>query len=112
LDVLAHAKRYLPKTPTKTSLMLGLGETEEELLRAFDDIRQSGVEILTLGQYLRPTGSRHHLMVEEFIHPDEFKRYGEIAKEHGFKYVASGPFVRSSYRAAELFIKGYLDHAS
>ena len=109
LDVLAHAKRYLPKTPTKTSLMLGLGETEGELLRAFDDIRQSGVEILTLGQYLRPSGSRHHLMVAEYIHPDEFKRYGEIAKQHGFLYVASGPFVRSSYRAAELFMKGHLN---
>lgn len=112
LDVLAHAKKYRPKTPTKTSLMLGLGETEEELIQAFNDIRAVGVDILTLGQYLRPSGSRHHLMVEQFIHPDDFKRYGEIAKEHGFKYVASGPFVRSSYRAAELFIKGYLDNAS
>lgn len=113
LDVLAHAKEYRPKTPTKTSLMLGLGETEGELIQAFKDIRQSGVEILTLGQYLRPSGSRHHLMVERFVHPDEFKKYGEIAKEHGFRYVASGPFVRSSYRAAELFMKGYLEaHAS
>lgn len=111
LDVLAHAKRYLPKTPTKTSLMLGLGETEEELLQAFHDIRESGVDILTLGQYLRPSGSRHHLMVEQFIHPDEFKRYGELAKRHGFLYVASGPFVRSSYRAAELFMKGHLEEA-
>ncbi len=113
LDVLNHAKRYRTKTPTKTSLMLGLGETEGELIQAFNDIRQSGVEILTLGQYLRPSGSRHHLMVERYIHPDEFKRYGEIAKQHGFKHVASGPFVRSSYRAAELFMKGYLEsHAS
>ncbi|MEQ1920723.1 MAG: lipoyl synthase, partial [Elusimicrobiota bacterium] len=94
LDVLNHAKRYLPKTPTKTSLMLGLGETEGELIQAFKDIRAVGVDILTLGQYLRPSGSRHHLMVEQFVHPDEFKRYGEIAKEHGFLYVASGPFVR------------------
>jgi lipoic acid synthetase len=109
LDVLNHAKRYLSKAPTKTSLMLGLGETEEELIQTFKDIRAVGVDILTLGQYLRPSGSRHHLMVEEFIHPDEFKRYGEIAKQHGFKYVASGPFVRSSYRAAELFLKGHLE---
>ncbi len=109
LDVLAHVKKYQPKTPTKTSLMLGLGETEGELIRSFKDIRAVGVDILTLGQYLRPSGSRHHLMVEEFIHPDEFKRYGEIAKEHGFLYVASGPFVRSSYRAAELFMKGHLE---
>lgn len=114
LDVLAHVKKHQPKTPTKTSLMLGLGETEGELVQSFKDIREAGVDILTLGQYLRPTGSRHHLMVEQFVHPDEFNRYGEIAKEHGFKYVASGPFVRSSYRAAELFIKGYLEdtHAS
>lgn len=94
LDVLAHAKKYAPKTPTKTSLMLGLGETEAELIQAFIDIRQVGVDIITLGQYLRPTGSRHHLPVAEFIHPDEFKRYGDLAKEHGFLYVASGPFVR------------------
>ncbi|PIR19299.1 MAG: lipoyl synthase, partial [Elusimicrobia bacterium CG11_big_fil_rev_8_21_14_0_20_64_6] len=112
LDVLARAKKYRPKTPTKTSLMLGLGETEGELIQSFKDIREAGVDILTLGQYLRPSGSRHHLMVEQFIHPDDFKRYGEIAKEHGFKYAASGPFVRSSYRAAELFIKGYLKNAS
>jgi lipoic acid synthetase len=109
LDVLAHAKEYLPKTPTKTSLMLGLGETEGELIQSFKDIRAAGVDILTLGQYLRPSGSRHHLMVDKFIHPDDFKRYGEIAKEHGFLYVASGPFVRSSYRAAELFMKGHLE---
>jgi lipoic acid synthetase len=114
LDVLAHAKKYLPSAPTKTSLMLGLGETEDELLKSFDDILETGVEILTLGQYLRPTGSRHHLSVHEFIHPDAFKRYGALARERGFLYVASGPFVRSSYRAAELFLKGHLEesHAS
>lgn len=112
LDVLAHAKKYAPKTPTKTSLMLGLGETETELIQAFKDIRAVGVDIITLGQYLRPTGSRHHLPVADFIHPDEFKRYGDLAKEHGFLYVASGPFVRSSYRAAELFLKGHLENAS
>jgi len=67
------------------------------------------VDILTLGQYLRPTGSRHHLPVAAYIHPDEFTRYGELAREHGFLYVASGPFVRSSYRAAELFLHGRLE---
>lgn len=112
LDVLAHAKRHSPGRPTKTSLMLGLGETEGELLQAFKDIRAVGTDIITLGQYLRPTGSRHHLPVQDFIHPADFKRYGDIAKEHGFLYVASGPFVRSSYRAAELFLKGHLDNAS
>lgn len=111
LDVLAHAKAHRPEAPTKTSLMLGLGETEAELLRAFDDIRSVGVDILTLGQYLRPTGSRHHLPVAEFVHPDDFKRYGDLARERGFLYVASGPFVRSSYRAAELFLKGHLEDA-
>ncbi|HXT01034.1 MAG TPA: lipoyl synthase [Elusimicrobiota bacterium] len=109
LEVLAHSKSYRPKTPTKTSLMLGLGETEAELLQAFKDIRSVGVDILTLGQYLRPTGSRHHLMVDSFVTPEEFDRYGEIARQHGFLYVASGPFVRSSYRAAELFMKGHLE---
>lgn len=113
LDVLAAAKRHSPDKPTKTSLMLGLGETEGEIARAFEDIRSVGVDIITLGQYLRPTGSRHHLPVADFIHPDDFKRYGAMAKEHGFMYVASGPFVRSSYRAAELFLKGRLEnHAS
>ena len=110
LDVLAHVKKYAPAKPTKTSLMLGLGETEEELIQAFRDIRAAGVDILTLGQYLRPSGSRHHLMVDKFIHPDDFERYGEMARKHGFLYVASGPFVRSSYRAAELFMKGHLEN--
>jgi lipoic acid synthetase len=109
LDVLSHAKSYRPGSPTKTSLMLGLGETEKEIVRAFKDIRSVGVEILTLGQYLRPSGSRHHLMVDRFVTPEEFDRFGALAREHGFLYVASGPFVRSSYRAAELFMKGYLE---
>jgi lipoyl synthase len=109
LDVLARSKVYRPKTPTKTSLMLGLGETEAELLQAFKDIRSVGVDILTLGQYLRPSGSRHHLMVDRYVTPEEFDRFAEIAREHGFLYVASGPFVRSSYRAAELFLKGHLE---
>ena len=110
LDVLAHAKAYRPSSPTKSSLMLGLGETEGELIESFKDLRSIGVDILTLGQYLRPSRSRHHLMVDRFVHPDEFKRFGEMAKEHGFLYVASGPFVRSSYRAAELFLKGHLEN--
>ncbi|MBI4060558.1 MAG: lipoyl synthase [Elusimicrobia bacterium] len=114
LAVLAHAKSFRPRSPTKTSLMLGLGETEGELIQSFKDLRSVGVDILTLGQYLRPSGSRHHLKVARFVHPDEFTRYGAIAREHGFLYVASGPFVRSSYRAAELFMKGHLEpsHAS
>ncbi len=109
LDVLRRAKEIQLNTLTKTSLMLGFGETSDELLRSFEDLREAAVDILTLGQYLRPTGSRHHLPVVEFIHPDEFKRLGELAREKGFKFVAAGPFVRSSYRAAELFLKGRLE---
>lgn len=109
LDVLAHAKAYRPESPTKTSLMLGLGETEDEIKRTFTDIRNAGVDILTLGQYLRPSGSRHHLMVERYLPPEEFDRLAVTAREQGFLYVASGPFVRSSYRAAELFLKGHLE---
>lgn len=82
---------------TKSGVMLGLGETEEEVLETIDDLKNSGVHILTLGQYLQPT--RQHLPVEEFIHPDVFKRYKTIALEKGFKYVESGPLVRSSYHA-------------
>lgn len=108
LSILAHAKSYLPKTPTKTSLMLGLGETESEILRSFEDIRSAGVEVLTLGQYLRPTSSKHHLPVARFLPPEEFDRLAQAAKSSGFLYVASGPFVRSSYRAAELFLRGHL----
>ncbi|MFI5361602.1 MAG: lipoyl synthase [Elusimicrobiota bacterium] len=109
LKVLEHAKSYRMKTPTKTSLMLGLGETEAELIQTFKDIRSVGVEILTLGQYLRPSGSRHHLLVDRYVTPEEFDHFGELARQHGFLYVASGPFVRSSYRAAELFLKGHLE---
>lgn len=108
LNILAHAKSYLPKTPTKTSLMLGLGETESEIVQSFKDIRSVGVDILTLGQYLRPTSSKHHLPVARFLPPEEFDRLAAAARSHGFLYVASGPFVRSSYRAAELFLKGHL----
>lgn len=112
LEVLRHSKIYKPGKPTKTSLMLGLGETDGEIIQAFKDIRAVGVDIITLGQYLRPTGSRHHLPVHAFVPPDDFQRYGDLAREHGFLYVASGPFVRSSYRAAELFLKGHLEAKS
>lgn len=108
LDVLAHAKKR--GFWTKTSLMLGLGETEEELAAAFDDLRAVGCEILTLGQYLRPTGAGRNLPVARFVPPEEFDRLGDLARAKGFLYVASGPFVRSSYRAAELFMKGRLEN--
>ncbi|MCW4151093.1 lipoyl synthase [Halomonas sp. 18H] len=101
LDVLAHAKRHRPGVITKTSLMLGLGETEEEILQTFDDLREIGVDIVTLGQYLRPT--RNHLPVERWVTPEEFERYRQLGLERGFMEVPSGPLVRSSYRADRVF---------
>jgi lipoic acid synthetase len=97
LAVLAFAKRHAPRTLTKTSLMLGLGETDEELDRTFDDIRAAGVDVVTLGQYMRPTP--HHLPVERFVSPDEFHAYRDAALGKGFLEVVAGPLVRSSYRA-------------
>jgi lipoic acid synthetase len=88
--------------------MLGLGETELELVRTFSDLREAGVTILTLGQYLRPSGMGRNLPVVEYVEPARFDRYRELAEKLGFLYVASGPFVRSSYRAGELFLKGML----
>jgi len=97
LDVLAHGKAYRPDVITKTSLMLGLGEREDELKACMDDLRSHAVDVLTLGQYLQPT--RHHLPVEKFVTPDEFALYREWGLERGFLEVVSGVFVRSSYRA-------------
>lgn len=108
LGVLKALKRLAPAAKTKSSLMLGLGETEAELLTAFADLRAAGVDILTLGQYLRPTGAGRHLPVVEFVAPERFEALGEKAREMGFLYVASGPLVRSSYRAGELFLEGLL----
>ena len=99
LDVLAHAKRHRPAVLTKTSLMLGLGETEEEIHHTMTDLRTASVDILTLGQYLRPTPN--HLNIERFVTPDEFDRYREWALELGFLECVSGPLVRSSYRAEQ-----------
>ena len=97
LKVLAHAKLHRPSVITKTSLMLGLGETEEEILATFDDLRAIGVDIVTLGQYLRPT--KNHLPVQRWVTPEEFNRYRDIGLAKGFMEVPSGPLVRSSYRA-------------
>jgi lipoyl synthase len=99
LDFLKRAKELLPSTVTKSGLMLGLGETESELFQAMDDLRESGVQVLTLGQYLRP--SPQHLPVVEYIRPESFDLYGDIARRKGFEFVASGPLVRSSYHAAD-----------
>lgn len=99
LQFLARAKKLRPTSVTKSGLMLGLGETETELFQAMDDLREAGVQVLTLGQYLRP--SAQHLPVVEYIPPATFQSYGDIARSKGFDYVASGPLVRSSYHAAD-----------
>jgi lipoic acid synthetase len=99
LHVLAHAKRHRPDVLTKSSLMLGLGETEDEIRETMDDLRAHEVDLLTLGQYLRPTVN--HLPVERFVTPEEFDRYRAWALERGFRECVSGPLVRSSYRAEQ-----------
>jgi lipoic acid synthetase len=101
LRVLAFAKRYRPEVLTKTSLMLGLGETDEEIVATMDDLRAHQVDILTLGQYLQPT--RNHLPVARYVTPEQFLKFREIGLAKGFFEVASGPLVRSSYRADRVF---------
>jgi lipoic acid synthetase len=99
LEVLRKAKEISPAVVTKSGVMLGLGEMEPELFQTMDDLREIGCQVLTLGQYLRPTPQ--HLPVVEFISPERFEAYREIAKAKGFEHVASGPLVRSSYHAAD-----------
>ena len=103
LSVLAHAKRFRPGVLTKTSVMLGLGETDEEIRETLHDCRQAGVDIVTLGQYLRPTAN--HLAVERFVSPGEFETYRQWGLELGFLEVVAGPLVRSSYRADQVLQK-------
>jgi lipoic acid synthetase len=98
LDLLAYAKRIAPDTPTKSGLMLGLGETEQEVLGVMRDLRTHQVEILTIGQYLRP--SPKHLPIVRYIPPEEFAEFRSAGYEMGFAHVESGPLVRSSYHAA------------
>jgi lipoic acid synthetase len=108
LTLLRRVKTWMPDRFTKSSIMLGLGETDEEIRECMTDLRTHGVDILTLGQYLQPTPK--HLSVKRFVSPDEFKEWQRIAEEEfGFLYCASGPLVRSSYRAGELFIKGVIE---
>jgi lipoic acid synthetase len=99
IAVLAHAKKHRPDVLTKTSLMLGLGETDEEIAATMDDLRAANVDLLTLGQYLRPTV--HHLEVQRFVTPAEFDQYREWALAKGFRECVAGPLVRSSYRAEQ-----------
>src|SRR6266576_896238 len=97
LELLRRAKYLAPEMPTKTGLMLGLGETRNEVLAAMQDLAAQGTDILTLGQYLQPT--RGHLPVVRFVHPDEFAEYKVLGEAMGFKHVEAGPLVRSSYHA-------------
>jgi lipoic acid synthetase len=99
LAVLAHAKLHRAGVLTKSSLMLGLGETDAEIAECMDDLRAAGVDILTLGQYLRPT--RHHLEVQRFVTPEHFELYRQWGLQRGFRECVSGPLVRSSYRAEQ-----------
>ena len=99
LRVLRRAKELSPKIVTKSGVMLGLGELETELFQTMDDLREVGCEVLTLGQYLRPTPK--HLPVIEYVEPERFTNYGAIARSKGFLHVASGPLVRSSYHASD-----------
>jgi lipoic acid synthetase len=101
LRVLEHAKRRAPQRFTKTSLMLGLGETEDEIAAAMDDARAVGVDIFTMGQYLQP--SKKHLPVVEFVSPAKFERLGAVAGAKGFHQVVSSPLSRSSYHAEQAF---------
>jgi lipoyl synthase len=99
LELLRRAKQMAPATPVKTGMMLGLGETQEEVLATLAELAAQGVDILTLGQYLQPT--REHLPVTRFVHPSEFAEYKRLGEQMGFRHVESGPLVRSSYHAFE-----------
>ena len=103
LDVLRYIKQKSPGTYTKSSLMLGVGESRTETLQAMKDLRDVGVDFLTIGQYLQP--SKKHLKVEKFVPPEEFDELILLGDKMGFEYVASGPLVRSSYKAAEFYIE-------
>lgn len=107
MRVLEYLKQRPEKLYTKSSIMVGLGETDAELEQTLRDLRSVGVDVLTLGQYLQP--SQYHLRVERFVTPRQFDDYRALAESMGFLYVASGPLVRSSYRAAEFFMKGLMD---
>lgn len=106
IEVLRAAKQLAPDAVTKTSLMLGLGESEREIDQAMDDLRAADVDVVTFGQYLRPT--QRHLPVREYVSPGRFVALQQRALRKGFLYVASGPLVRSSYKAAEYHIEGML----
>ena len=107
LDVLRHIKQMDPNRHTKSSIMVGLGETDAEVLETMAHLREVDCDFLTLGQYLRPT--KKHIKVETFVHPDQFAAWEAAGLQMGFKYVASGPLVRSSYKAGEFFIRRFVE---
>ncbi|RJO66774.1 MAG: lipoyl synthase [Myxococcales bacterium] len=106
LEVLRAVKRLDPGRLTKSSIMAGLGETDDEIAASLADLKAAGADIVTLGQYLRP--SPKHLPVARYLTPEEFQMWEEKARALGFRFVAAGPLVRSSFRAGELFVKGVL----
>merc|ERR1711956_159074 len=107
LAVLKHVKKVQPELVTKTSIMLGLGEKDEEVEQTMQDLRAVGVDCLTLGQYMQPT--KRHLKVVEYVTPEKYAHWEKRGMELGFLYTASGPLVRSSYKAGEFFIKNIID---
>lgn len=107
LNVLQMVKDHDPTRYTKTSIMLGLGETDEEILQTLRDLRAVNCDVVTFGQYLQPTP--RHLKVVEYVTPEKFQEWQKIAEDMGFLYVASGPLVRSSYRAGEFFMKSLVE---
>ncbi|XP_060687155.1 lipoyl synthase, mitochondrial [Hemiscyllium ocellatum] len=106
LSVLKHAKEVKPSLLSKTSIMLGLGETDSQVYATLKELREAGVDCVTLGQYMQPT--KRHLKVDEYITPEKFKYWENVGNELGFLYTASGPLVRSSYKAGEFFLKKIL----
>ena len=106
LRVLRRAKVRWPEVITKSSIMVGLGETDGEVVETMGDLRGAGVDVVTIGQYLRPTPK--HAAVERFVEPERFDAFAHAGKAMGFAYVASGPLVRSSYKAAEVFLRSEL----
>jgi lipoic acid synthetase len=110
LAVLEYAKSYAPQRFVKSSIMVGIGETDVEVMETLGDLRAAGVDIVTLGQYLRPTVK--HAPVDRYVTPEVFREYEFAARELGFAFVASGPLVRSSYHAAEGFVQARLRPAA
>jgi lipoic acid synthetase len=106
LQVLAHAKQCAPQGLTKSSIMVGIGETDEEIYETLSDLRAANVDVVTLGQYLRPTPK--HAPVDRYVEPERFEEYRRQAEQLGFAFCASGPLVRSSYHAAEAFMAARL----